>query len=105
MMWIFKIRSLTRFSRKVAEYLTLKVAFFLRVTNGTVQRNFGKFIEKRSGDVIFGELSRARKAGIKNFRMANMVFRAAFNCSNSSKSGVSFFSFPLKDERRCRESG
>jgi len=32
-----------------------------------------------------------------------MVFCAAFNCSNSSKSGVSFFFFTLKDEKRCKE--
>ena len=32
-----------------------------------------------------------------------MVFCAAFNFSNSFKSGVNFFPFPLKDEKRCKE--
>jgi hypothetical protein len=89
--------------KRSLRYLTLKTAFFLRVSNGTVRRHFGKFIGKRSCDVIFGELPRARRAGITNFRTANMVFCAAFNCRNSSKSGVSFFSFPLRDEKRCKE--
>jgi len=52
---------------------------------------------------MFGEFPRASWAGITNFRTANMVFCAAFNCSNSSKSGLSFFSFPLKDGKRCKE--
>ena len=51
----------------------------------------------------FGELPHARRSGITNFRTANMVFSAAFNCSKSSNSGVSFFSFPLKDEKCCKE--
>lgn len=50
-----------------------------------------------------GELPRANSAGITKFTTRNMVFCAAFNCSNSSKSAVSFFSFPLKDEKRCKE--
>ncbi|KAL9951461.1 hypothetical protein ACROYT_G044124 [Oculina patagonica] len=47
--------------------------------------------------------SRTRKAGNAKLRTTSMVFCAAFNCSNNSKSGVSFFTFPLKDEQRCKE--
>lgn len=47
--------------------------------------------------------SRTRKAGNTKLRTTSMVFCAAFNCSNNSKSGVSFFTFPLKDEQRCKE--
>ena len=68
-----------------------------------VQRKLRKIIGKRSCDDIFGELPRAGRAGITNFSTANMVFCAAFNWSNSSKSGLSFFSFPLKDKKRCKE--
>ena len=54
-MWMIKIRSLKPFSQKVAEIYHLKTALFLRVSNRTIWRNFGKFIGKRSCDVIFGE--------------------------------------------------
>lgn len=72
-------------------YLTLKWAFFRRVTNGTVPGNFGKFFGK---DILWRHIwwASPRRAGITNFRALNIMFCAAFNCRNSSKSGVSFFS-------------
>ena len=103
-MWITKIRSLKRFSRKVAEISHYKISLFSSCHKRNGSEKLRKIFRK---DILWRHIwwasALARRAVITNFRTANMVFCAAFNCRNSSKSGVSFFPFPLKDEKCCKE--
>lgn len=70
-------------------YLTLKAAYFLRITNQTFWTSFGKSIRRDLVTSYLVSFSALEEWELQTSEQQTiMVFCATCNCSNSSKSGV-----------------